>query len=77
MSKRYNLLISNPEVIKRLDSLPERSKGAYITEAILLKMANDENRLMPQIDTGKLLHSLEQRVARLEKEIGDLKKLKM
>lgn len=74
MSKRYNLLISNPDVVRKLDSLPERSKGAYVTEAILEKLANEEKRFSPQDNYQLRFEHLEQRILQLEKELKALKK---
>ena len=33
--KRYNLMIVGEEAVNRLDSLPERHKGIYVSEAIV------------------------------------------
>lgn len=51
MSRKFTILISDEEVIKKLEKLPERSKGHYITEAIKEKISKekelvwDENKL--------------------------------
>lgn len=34
MQKRYNLLIQRDKAIEKLDSIPERSRGAYVTSLI-------------------------------------------
>lgn len=39
--KRYNLMINGKEAIKKLESLPERGKGQYVSEAILEKLNRD------------------------------------
>lgn len=44
MSKKYTILINNEDVIKKLDSLPERSKGAFISQLIEEKI-NQERGL--------------------------------
>ena len=44
MPKKYTVQINDGSAIKKLDSLPERSKGAYITEAIIEKL-NRENEI--------------------------------
>lgn len=33
--KRYNLMIVGQEAVDKLDSLPERHKGMYVSEAII------------------------------------------
>lgn len=46
MSKKYTVLISNDNVIKKLDSLPQRGKGLYISQAIEEKIIRDNGILL-------------------------------
>jgi hypothetical protein len=43
--KRYNLMIVGQEVINKLESLPERHKGMYVSEAIIDKIKKDDNQI--------------------------------
>lgn len=52
MSKKYTVLISNDNVIKKLDSLPQRGKGLYIAQAIEEKIIRDNGIL---IDENKII----------------------
>lgn len=41
MAKKYTILISNERVIEKLDSLPQRSKGSYISQVLDEKISRE------------------------------------
>lgn len=43
--KRYNLMIVGKEIIEKLDSLPERHKGMYVSEAIAGRLRKEREDL--------------------------------
>lgn len=68
MAKKYTILISNERVIEKLDSLPQRSKGAYISQVLDEKISHElgikqdeeairkivRNELLALADKGKI-----------------------
>ena len=64
MPKKYTILISDEKVIKKLDSLPPRSKGAYIAQAIEEKIIREMNIL---IDEDKIVQIVKRE---LDKRLG-------
>ncbi len=46
MPKKYTILINSQTVIEKLDSLPQRSKGAYITQAIEEKISRNMDLIL-------------------------------
>ena len=48
MAKKYTVLINDENVIKKLDSLPQRGKGLYISQAIEEKIIRDNGIILDE-----------------------------
>lgn len=48
MAKKYTVLINDENVIKKLDSLPQRGKGLYISQAIEEKITRDNGIILDE-----------------------------